>query len=1640
MSHYLKKLLCGLGVAVAAIATATPFDPTQSTKSSDSPSIDRAFGSIERSYMENKGQWNPNALLVTRSAGFDFWVTRNGIVLDSYQNVRRNGNPLTESLVGTELTAPDYRQGHVVKMTFVGSKGSKQVTGQDPISTRVDFVRLGQSNITNVNAFGEATVANVLPGVSARYYRDQDSPRYDLILAPGVRSSSVALQVEGALDVQVDKDGTLNIQTSLGWIRKGDLFVYQKSGDQKVEVSSRFRVTQEKGNFFIQFELGKYDTSKPLVIDPIVYGTHFGGDSGNDEVAQATSDGAGNTYFTGFTTSTDLPVVIGPYGVELKQGTDSFFAQLTGDIYDAVYVAFVGTGFEDFGKFVEVDQYGNVWMAGSTLANRFPGRLNMTIGVPDTNPATLAPWGGTFGFTYGGIDSADLAYNVTAAQIKTALDALPNAPVGGFTVDPVNAAGVVQPANSRLPVVKMRIRSNDPAALALRLRLGKRPYLVVDAGGGPAPSANQILGVDFTAFGFSPRAGTFTLGVNENGTVSTTAGIRFDANGAEVQTALRALQILTGTAPARVTATGGRLVFPLVEPVNAGIPVPVNFFDTASAPQPRPFMIVNAAGVDYGTYAILDSAPHVFLTLFKKTANGIVAADATTAPAVTRMIRGVTAPAVNPAAIPAMLDNSVVGMGLRRITSATGNVEITLAGNAAGDISTYPGDGASDPVNIPGTKPTGSRFGYFVTFVYNQTTGAISIDNSRSKYVGGTGRTTVTGVAVDAEGSVYLGGGVETLLPSGFATNAILSPASAIFATTAGGFPNSSLLRFKDGWVRKYDPTGALLISSVIGGSNMDRVEGISIDPSNNIYLLSRTNSFNFPRTVNAFSEIFPGGGTLLAVTKLNSTGTTIVYSTSLAASVRSVDDITPPIIPAPNSRFDRYLLAVDQKSNAYIAGYITRPLIGPIPMQLTPVAPIIADQLPADDNVMPNGDTEGFLTVLNSTGGGFLYSTVVGESASADYVNGLSIDRTGAVYIGGASFVTAIGPIGLPTNFLSPFAFKAFPDGYDGWLVKLKIITPILADIALNPVDVAGGLGSTSSVQVLLQRPAPVGGATVTLRISNPSVARFVNAVSGPTNIRVTIPQGQQIFTAPVTIFTRLVSNPTFVDIRAELDGDFLQTRLNVRPWMESFTLGSTQVAGGESINGTVTIFQNAPAGGIDVTLSSDNPLVTFPGGDTITIPAGSRTTTFEIATAGVDVNTDVNITAAVAGVGITQTLQLTPPLLSAINISPDRITGGESTNASVQIQGLAGANTFVTISSTGAPVTITRPGEVIPVALPALVQVPQGQNQVTFAVNSSFVATNTSANITATLNGDSATDTLFIENNSIVSITLSSTSVIGGALVDGTVTVARPAGLTGMSIPLTNDNPAAGIVTPMVVQIAPGATSGTFQVQTNPDSVLRTMTIATNKAGYVNRSVVLTVNPIVVNFSLSLSPTQLTGGTNSVGTISLSAAAPINLTFTISSSNPLATFPGGNTVTIPAGQLSRTFTINTGVTPATTDVTITATLFGVSQSQLLRIFPPGISSFIITPNLVTAGTPATGVITLDQPAPAGGLLINLTTNNPSFVGHAASIVVPAGSTTASFPISTFQVTRQISVRFTATVPARGQSLDAILTINPSP
>ena len=169
----------------------------------------------------------------------------------------------------------------------------------------------------------------------------------------------------------------------------------------------------------------------------------------------------------------------------------------------------------------------------------------------------------------------------------------------------------------------------------------------------------------------------------------------------------------------------------------------------------------------------------------------------------------------------------------------------------------------------------------------------------------------------------------------------------------------------------------------------------------------------------------------------------------------------------------------------------------------------------------------------------------------------------------------------------------------------------------------------------------------------------------------------------------------------------------------------------------------------------------------------------------------------------------------------------------------------------------------------------------------------------------------------------------------------------------------------------------------------------------------------PAVALSSLALNPASVTGGNSSSGTVTLSGPAPAGgAQIALTSSNTTAARTPAS-VTVAAGATSATFAVSTSVVSASTSVTITGTRGGVAKTATLTVKPvpppaPTLSSLTLSPSSVVGGEQSSrGTVTLSAPAPAGGAVITLSSNNGA-ASVPASILIPAGASSASFTVNT--------------------------------
>jgi beta-propeller repeat-containing protein/Big-like domain-containing protein len=204
-------------------------------------------------------------------------------------------------------------------------------------------------------------------------------------------------------------------------------------------------------------------------------------------------------------------------------------------------------------------------------------------------------------------------------------------------------------------------------------------------------------------------------------------------------------------------------------------------------------------------------------------------------------------------------------------------------------------------------------------------------------------------------------------------------------ATTSRGFPTEV-------FITKFDFTGSRLIySSLLIGSILDLGElGLALDSAGNAYVTGVTESHAFPTTPGAFQPDLHGDFDAF-VTKLNANGTALVYSTFLGGTGRD----------------EGHGIAVDSAGNAYITGDTSS-----LDFPTTPGAFQRNCKL---FDVDTSTCESAFVTKLNASGSGLLYSTFLGGTTNAGQPGeGIAVDKTGNAFVTGfteaADFPTTAG------------------------------------------------------------------------------------------------------------------------------------------------------------------------------------------------------------------------------------------------------------------------------------------------------------------------------------------------------------------------------------------------------------------------------------------------------------------------------------------------------------------------------------------------------------------------------------------------------------------------------------------------------
>ena len=378
-------------------------------------------------------------------------------------------------------------------------------------------------------------------------------------------------------------------------------------------------------------------------------------------------------------------------------------------------------------------------------------------------------------------------------------------------------------------------------------------------------------------------------------------------------------------------------------------------------------------------------------------------------------------------------------------------------------------------------------------------------------------------------------------------------------------------------------------------------------------------------------------------------------------------------------------------------------------------------------------------------------------------------------------------------------------------------------------------------------------------------------------------------------------------------------------------------------------------------------------------------------------------------------------PVVLTSLTLSATSVASGDSS-----VTGTLNLN----VPAPGNNLTVNLTSDSPYVSVPSTVYFSANATSASFPLTVSYVGANSIAHVTASYQGLSFTVPITVTPTTLANVSFNPSTVAGGVVATGTVTLNGPAPSGGTQVNLSSSSPTyAKVPTWAIVQ--EGSTTATFSVTTIPVTTAHTV-VVTGSFGKVTQTTTLTVDPALVQ-KVTVNPTSVPGGITSTGSVSLTGPATaggIQVKLK-SSSTTEATVPA--TVTIPAKSQSATFVIHTSAVSSTSTPVITASVGTSSETATLTITPASLSSVTIVPHSLVGGASATGTVTLTGPAATGGAKVTLS-SSVSSATVASSVTVPAGRSSVTFPIKTLAVGVNTNATITGTfntVPATG-----ILTI----
>jgi len=1610
----------GMG-SVAAYASGGQKPSTQQVND-----LTQGGGPLGHGFIENAGQWNSKARYYTSAGDTRVWITNSSVVYDFFEPVATS----------SRKPGAAYR-GHVVSMEFQNSSIKSAAAGANEIARKVNFIDGNGSH--PARSYSEADIKGLYDGVDLHLTKEDSSPRFDLIVAPGHNVSNILVNYRGANGLTQNKDGTLSLGTSIGDRKIAQLRAFQNVAGAKTPVDVKFDLHSDG---LVGFKVGRYDKAKALTIDPVIYSTFIGDNGSSFTEALGVAVGEDSApVITGFTTAPDFPTTLGAYNL-IVNGTCLFVTKFSQDGTHLLFSTVINSNGFACGTFDQVDSTGRVVVAGFAgpgypLANPFqpqgPAANDvenvLSVLSPDGSKLVYSTYyghefniPGAFGF---GGDSGSFGFgDVQNIGDDTKLPGNAFAPsvqyghLLNLQVDATNRIYLIgQGTIATTSNAYQKTPSADSTYVACFNPIGTISYATYYGGPNSGTTGGTV----------APDGGVFLCGYTSGGIAATSGAFQTQSRGQD--------GFVTKLSPVTSGATKMTVAFTTY----LGGSGPDDCRGIAVDSNGEPFVWGDSDSTDFPiTLGAFDSNGTSTYYVAKFDAGGANLLYATyiamggsyesqsTYPAIQFESPIITCIAVDPEGdcyLTGSINTYIPGTGIPSTDGSAMrpyNPAQPFADKApiVEPPKVTPGDAFMEVFNPTGT---GLVYSGFIGGTYDDQAEQVAIDSGSNCYMVGWTDSFNETVGVASAPFPTTGGAFDTTYfePTGLGTNAPYTFWNDAFNPKGG--PD----RMPMGFLTKFRVTSALYLTQfnvpvvVQGGTTgtgsvmlnqppqFGNVIPVEVISSNQALIPS------FEVEVRAPSPTNPYPPEAFGIAAADVTVDTPVTLTAYHDGVYLTRGLH--VVP--------FLQGFSVDSPSIVGGntttarvYLSATIPAPSPPRVKPytVSVTLVSSDPTKAVAVPNVVT---IESLSSNG-------LVG-------IQTFGVDDPTSV-----TFTAQITATDLPNTIQQLFAYTP--------TAPLQLLPASVSNVVFNPQIVLGGYSSQGEVVMNGQAgPTPI---TVNLTETSGTAPVALNPLS------VTVMPGDNkagFLATTQVVFGNLFRTVTATQVN---NGATAEGTLFVNPiLLGAMQLVTPTITGGSEAQAYVVLSAPAGPGGVKVGLVSSNPSFAALQFPSVVVPAGSsRSPIFLIKTPITDVAKTVSITANLGVLSASNSLTVEPEGLT-LKASTSTVVGslgGITFNLTLPVAEQNGTLHVAITSNGGSALTI-----------PSSVPIPAGFTKATFTGASGLVTSNKLVTVTASIpsiQGElTASTTVEVVPLPLI-LNISPQNLVGGVQNGkGTVTLAAPAA-AATTVQISSNNTSAAIPSPASIVIPKGSQVGSFTVVSKVVSAQTQVQFTVKDASGSNSAPVTILAPQVALTKLTIANPVLAAGASTSGTVFASGTIPAGgLPISLSASNASAQV--SPTVTLPQGATSVSFPISTALVSAGTTVTITASFGKSTVSANMTVTAVVVGALTLTPGAITGGGSVSMTLTITAPAPAGGVSVLLTQTSSLLANASAgitvngqvipmtgskgpfpSVVIPAGQTQTTVQVVTPIVSSPQTTTITGVFVGQNAQASGQLQVNP--